>query len=64
VFLASGAEQVAQPSELNEGTFVWVSLTDAPELISQGRIINSGSTTHGDFTVTYRHAIYESPTQA
>lgn len=43
VFLARGAERVAEASELNEGTFEWVPLVDVPELIAKGRVVNSGS---------------------
>ncbi len=43
VFLARGAELVAEPSEVNEGAFRWVALADVPELIAKGRISNSGS---------------------
>lgn len=43
VFLARGAERVADASEVNEGTFEWVPLAEVPELIAKGRIVNSGS---------------------
>ncbi len=43
VFLARGAEEVADAAEVNEGSFEWVLLTDIPELIAKGRIVNSGS---------------------
>jgi 8-oxo-dGTP pyrophosphatase MutT (NUDIX family) len=43
VYLARGAEKVGEATELNEGTFEWVALADVPELISKGRIVNSGS---------------------
>ncbi|MCE3552829.1 NUDIX hydrolase [Pseudonocardia sp. RS11V-5] len=43
VFLARGAELVADPTELNEGKFQWVPLSDVPELIRTGKIVNSGS---------------------
>jgi 8-oxo-dGTP pyrophosphatase MutT (NUDIX family) len=43
VFLARGAECVADPSEANEGAFEWVPVADVPELIEKGRIVNSGS---------------------
>jgi 8-oxo-dGTP pyrophosphatase MutT (NUDIX family) len=43
VFLARGAERVADATELNEGAFEWVALTDVPELIAKGRIVNSGT---------------------
>lgn len=43
VYLARGAERVADASEVNEGTFEWVALADVPELIAKGRIVNSGS---------------------
>jgi 8-oxo-dGDP phosphatase len=43
VFLARGAELVADPTELNEGKFQWFPLSDVPELIRSGKIVNSGS---------------------
>lgn len=43
VYLARGAEKVAEPTEANEGTFEWIALADVPELIAKGRIVNSGS---------------------
>jgi 8-oxo-dGDP phosphatase len=43
VFLARGAEQVAAPTEVDEGLFEWVPVADLPELIGKGRIVNSGS---------------------
>jgi hypothetical protein len=43
VFLARGVERVADPTELNEGSFEWIPLADVPELIAKGRIANSGS---------------------
>lgn len=43
VFLARGAELVADPTELNEGKFQWLPLRDVPDLIRTGKIVNSGS---------------------
>ncbi|GAA1875322.1 NUDIX hydrolase [Pseudonocardia alni subsp. carboxydivorans] len=43
VFLARGAERVADPTELNEGTFRWVPLADVPSLIADGKVGNSGA---------------------
>ncbi len=43
MYLARGATRVAEASELNEGTFEWVELSEVPELIAKGRIVNSGS---------------------
>ncbi|ALE74386.1 NUDIX hydrolase [Pseudonocardia sp. EC080625-04] len=43
VFLARGAELVADPTELNEGKFQWLPLADVPGLIATGKIVNSGS---------------------
>lgn len=43
VFLARGAEKVGDATEVNEGRFEWVPLADVPELIAQGKIVNSGS---------------------
>jgi len=43
VFLARGAARVADPTELNEGTFRWVPLADVPDLIATGKVGNSGA---------------------
>lgn len=43
VFLARGAQRVADATELDEGSFEWVALAEVPELIAKGRIVNSGS---------------------
>ncbi|MGD9530041.1 MAG: NUDIX hydrolase [Pseudonocardia sp.] len=43
VYLARGAERVAEASEANEGVFEWVALADVMDLIAKGRIVNSGS---------------------
>lgn len=43
VFLARGAELVADPTEVNEGKFEWLPLADVPHLIATGQIVNSGS---------------------
>ena len=43
VFLARGAELVADPTEVNEGKFEWLPLADIPNLIAKGKIVNSGS---------------------
>jgi len=43
LFLARGADWVAEPSELDEGTFVWVAMSDVPALIKAGKISNSGT---------------------
>jgi len=43
VFLARGAERVADPTELNEGTFRWLPLADVPGLIAAGHVGNSGA---------------------
>lgn len=43
VYLARGAELVAEPSKANEGAFEWVASADVPELIAKGRIVDSGS---------------------
>ncbi|MBW0094280.1 NUDIX hydrolase [Pseudonocardia sp. KRD-184] len=43
VFVARGAEKVAEATELNEGTFEWVPLAEVPELIRAQKIVNSGS---------------------
>jgi DNA-binding transcriptional regulator YhcF (GntR family)/8-oxo-dGTP pyrophosphatase MutT (NUDIX family) len=43
VYLAEGAERVAEPTERDEGTFEWVPITKLPELIEQGKIANSGT---------------------
>jgi DNA-binding FadR family transcriptional regulator/8-oxo-dGTP pyrophosphatase MutT (NUDIX family) len=43
VFLAEGAEFVAEPTERDEGTFEWVRIDDLPRLIEEGNVANSGS---------------------
>lgn len=43
VYLARGAERLVVASEANEGVFEWVALADVPDLIAEGRIVNSGS---------------------
>jgi 8-oxo-dGDP phosphatase len=43
VYLARGAERVADATEVNEGIFEWVALAEVPGLIAKGRIVNSGS---------------------
>jgi len=43
VFLAEGAELVAEPTERDEGTFEWVRIDDLPQLIEEGSVANSGS---------------------
>ena len=43
VFIAEGAELVAEPVEVDEGRFAWVPLTDVPKLIESGKVINSGT---------------------
>ena len=43
VFLARGAEHVADPTEENEGKFQWVPFRDVPKLIDGGKIANSGA---------------------
>jgi 8-oxo-dGTP pyrophosphatase MutT (NUDIX family) len=43
VFLVRGASKVGEASELNEGLFEWVALSDLPELIGSGKVVSSGS---------------------
>ncbi|MEU9822855.1 NUDIX hydrolase [Pseudonocardia alni] len=43
VFLARGVEWIADPTELNEGTFQWIPLSEVPGLIAAGKIKNSGA---------------------
>jgi 8-oxo-dGDP phosphatase len=43
VFVAHGAERVAEPTEREEGHFEWVSIGKVPQLIASGDIRNSGS---------------------
>jgi DNA-binding transcriptional regulator YhcF (GntR family)/8-oxo-dGTP pyrophosphatase MutT (NUDIX family) len=43
IYSGVGTTRVAEPSELDEGTFEWVALADVPELIRKGDIRNSGS---------------------
>lgn len=43
VYLARGAEWVGDASELDEGKFKWVRVSDLRELVSSGQIANSGA---------------------
>ena len=43
VYVAHGAERVGEPTELDEGRFEWLPLTDVPRLIDEGKIVNSGT---------------------
>ncbi|GAA0509571.1 NUDIX hydrolase [Saccharopolyspora thermophila] len=43
VFLGRGAERVSDATEVNEGRFEWVSLSVVPDLIRNGKILNSGT---------------------
>lgn len=43
VYLATNVTQVGEPTEANEGRFEWVALADVPELISTGKVRNSGT---------------------
>jgi hypothetical protein len=43
VFLVREASKVGKASELNEGLFEWVALSDLPELIGSGKVVSSGS---------------------
>lgn len=43
VFLAEGPERVAEPVEADEGTFEWIALDEVPQLITDGKILNSGT---------------------
>lgn len=43
VYLGRGAEPVGNPSELDEGKFKWVPVSDLPNLVSSGKIANSGA---------------------
>ena len=43
IFIAEGAELVGEPSEVDEGTFEWVRLSDIPTLITTGKVLNSGT---------------------
>jgi 8-oxo-dGTP pyrophosphatase MutT (NUDIX family) len=43
VFLAEGLERIAEPVEVDEGTFEWVSLDEARQLITDGKVLNSGT---------------------
>ena len=43
LFLARGADWVAEPTELDEGKFEWVAMSDVPALIKAGKISNSGT---------------------
>ena len=43
LYLAEGASKVGHPTEHDEGLFEWVSLSRVPELITSGKIVNSGT---------------------
>lgn len=43
VFIARDARRAAEPVEQNEGTFEWVPVASLRELISSGRVSNSGT---------------------
>lgn len=43
VFLVEGVERVADPTELDEGSYEWLPIDQVPTLISQGKIRNSGT---------------------
>ena len=43
LFLARGAEWLTEPTELDEGKFTWVALSDIPAIIKAGKISNSGT---------------------
>lgn len=43
VFVAHGAERVAQPTEQNEGRFEWVPLDKVTQLIASGEVRNAGA---------------------
>jgi hypothetical protein len=43
VYLALGSERVGEATEVNDGRFEWVALSEVPELIAKGRIVNSGA---------------------
>ncbi|WP_198675828.1 NUDIX hydrolase [Kribbella monticola] len=43
VYLATDAQHVGDPTELNEGRFQWVLLAQIPALVAKGDIRNSGT---------------------
>ncbi len=43
VFLVEGVEKVADPTELDEGSYEWIPVADVPRLIAEGKIRNSGT---------------------
>lgn len=43
VFVGRAAGKRSAPTELDEGAFEWVKLTDVPALIAEGKVCNSGS---------------------
>ena len=43
VFIAEGAERVAEPAELDEGHFEWIPLTEVPTLLREQKVSNSGT---------------------
>ncbi|WP_395652996.1 NUDIX hydrolase [Phycicoccus elongatus] len=43
VFLARGARRTTEPTEVDEGRFAWVPVSETQALITEGRVRNSGS---------------------
>lgn len=43
IFLAQDVEWVGEPTELDEGKFEWVALSEVPGLVRAGKICNSGT---------------------
>jgi 8-oxo-dGTP pyrophosphatase MutT (NUDIX family) len=43
VYLVEGVEKVANPTELDEGSYEWIPVADVPRLIAEGKVRNSGT---------------------
>ena len=43
LYLAEGASKEGHPTEEDEGQFEWIPLHRVPELITSGKIVNSGT---------------------
>jgi hypothetical protein len=43
VFIADGATKERDPVERDEGRFEWIPVGDLPNLISSGKVLNSGT---------------------
>ena len=43
VRVVEGVEKVANPTELDEGSYEWIPVDDVPRLIAEGKVRNSGT---------------------